>query len=86
MPSRIGTSPSKRRKSRGAAKAISANPFLALLPTVQREVEARLRALLDARLDELSRHGPDVAAMAKALFDLCLRGGKRLRPALLAVG
>jgi geranylgeranyl diphosphate synthase type I len=86
MPSRVGTSPSKRRKQRGAAKAISANPFLALLPTVQREVEARLRALLDARLDELSRHGPDVAAMAKALFDLCLRGGKRLRPALLAVG
>jgi geranylgeranyl diphosphate synthase type I len=86
MPSGTSTSGSKRRKGRASAKAISANPFLALLPTVQREVEGRLRALLDARLDELARHGPDIAAMAKALFDLCLRGGKRLRPALLAVG
>ncbi len=80
----------KRRKSRlpppVAAKALPQNPFFALLPTVQTEVELRLRGFLETRLDVARRHGPEVVEMVSAVRDLCLRGGKRLRPALLVAG
>jgi geranylgeranyl diphosphate synthase type I len=80
----------KPRKSRlppaGAAKALPPNPFFALLSTVQTEVELRLRGFLETRLDVARRHGPEVLEMVSAVRDLCLRGGKRLRPALLVVG
>lgn len=80
----------KRKKSRirqpAQAKALAQNPFFALLPTVQTEVEIRLRGFLETRLDIARRHGPEVLEMVSAVRDLCLRGGKRLRPALLVAG
>ncbi len=67
-------------------KALPQNPFFALLPTVRTEVEIRLRGFLETRLDVARRHGPEVLEMVSAVRDLCLRGGKRLRPALLVAG
>jgi geranylgeranyl diphosphate synthase, type I len=49
-------------------------------------VDTRLAGLLDAKLDEAKEHGPEVVDMVRALRDLCLRGGKRLRAALLVTG
>jgi geranylgeranyl diphosphate synthase type I len=69
-----------------APKALSPNPFFALLGAVQTEVDLRLRGFLETRLDVARRHGPEVVEMVAAVRDLCLRGGKRLRPALLVAG
>ena len=63
-----------------------AHAFGSLLEQVRRDVDARLAGYLDARVAETARHGSDVEAMAHAIRDLTLRGGKRVRPALLAVG
>jgi len=60
--------------------------FRALLADVRRDVDARLAGYLDARVAETARHGADVEAMASAVRDLTLRGGKRLRAALVVVG
>lgn len=62
------------------------NGFLALLEEIRGDIEARLLGFLDSAIDEASTHGPDVEAMVAAVRDLCLRGGKRLRPALLVAG
>ncbi|HET7538956.1 MAG TPA: polyprenyl synthetase family protein [Polyangiaceae bacterium] len=71
---------------RVAPKALVQNPFFALLGAVQSEVDQRLRGFLETRLDVARRHGPEVVEMVSAVRDLCLRGGKRLRPALLVAG
>ncbi len=82
----------KRRSGRGrgrgnaGAKSIHPNPFFLLLPTVQKEVEARLLGFLDEHAQASLPLGKDVAAMLGALRDLCARGGKRLRPALAIAG
>jgi geranylgeranyl diphosphate synthase type I len=80
----------KRPKSRiqpaVSAKSLPQNPFFALLPTVKTEIEIRLRGFLETRLDVARRHGPEVLEMVSAVRDLCLRGGKRFRPALLVAG
>jgi geranylgeranyl diphosphate synthase, type I len=80
----------KRARSRApktvAPKTLQQNPFFALLPTVQTEIEIRLRGFLETRLDVARRHGPEVVEMVSAVRDLCLRGGKRFRPALLVAG
>src|SRR5689334_6672313 len=68
------------------AKAPPSNPLLALVATVRTEMDNRLAGLLDSKLDEASAHGPEVADMVRVLRDLCLRGGKRLRAALLVAG
>jgi len=90
MPSRSVPPSTKHRKSglvpRAQAKPLPQNPFFALLPTVQTEVELRLRGFLETRLDVARRHGPEVLEMVSAVSDLCLRGGKRFRPALLVAG
>lgn len=46
-------------------------------------MDTRLAGLLDAKMDEARAHGPEVVDMVRALRDLCLRGGKRLRAGLL---
>ncbi len=51
---------------------------------VRLQVEARLRSWLDARLAQAQARGPQVRVVAEALSLLVLRGGKRLRAALLA--
>jgi geranylgeranyl diphosphate synthase type I len=90
MPSRTRTSRSTSggpsKPARGQAKTISANPFGALLTTVRAEVDTRLRGYLDAKLDAVTVHGPEAAELVRALRDLCLRGGKRLRAALVVAG
>ncbi len=62
------------------------NPFAALLSAVRRDIDARLAGFLDAKLEAARDHGPAVVAMVGAVRDLCLRGGKRTRPALLVAG
>ncbi len=89
MPAKTRTSGSKGRRTRTAprrAKRLAPRPFSALLAEVQSDVDARLRGFLDAKLDGARRHGPEAERLVRAVRDLSLRGGKRLRPALLAVG
>lgn len=69
-----------------AGKQNGASPFGALASTVQREIESRLSSLLDAEIRAASRIAPEVSDMVSALSDLCRRGGKRLRPTLVAAG
>jgi len=83
-PSPVGKADA--RGARVAPKALPQNPFFALLGAVQTEVDQRLRGFLETRLDVARRHGPEVLEMVSAVRDLCLRGGKRLRPALLVAG
>src|SRR5215813_7451161 len=89
---RAKTRISRRRRGGGSgtpergAKPLRQNPFLALLAAVRTEMDTRLSGLLDAKIDEAREHGPEVVDMAYALRELCLRGGKRLRAALLVAG
>jgi geranylgeranyl diphosphate synthase, type I len=90
MPKKTGIS-ARRRGPRAArkqahAKPIGGNPFTAVLSAVKQDVDARLQGFLDARLDSVRLHGDDVVTMVDAIRDLCMRGGKRTRPALLVVG
>ncbi len=57
-----------------------------LLGSVQPEVDRRLLAFLEQELSRAGQLGAEARAMVRALSDLCRRGGKRLRPALAAVG
>lgn len=75
--------PSGRDSVRGSRKANAGGSFGQLLERVRGEVDARLSGLLDAKVAEAARHGADVEAMAAAVRDLTMRGGKRFRPGLL---
>lgn len=90
MPAKTRASNGGRRPNGGSrrksAKALRPNPFLALVDTVRREVDTRLAGLLDAKLDLAAKQDPEVLEMVRAFRDLCLRGGKRLRAALLVAG
>jgi geranylgeranyl diphosphate synthase, type I len=63
----------------GDAKAA----FSALGARVRESVEVRLAELFTARLAEAGRYGGDVVALLEAVRGLTMRGGKRLRPALI---
>src|SRR5689334_14298450 len=76
----------RERGPRPSAKALRPNPFLALVDTVRKEVDTRLAGLLDAKLDAALEQDAEVLEMVRAFRDLCLRGGKRLRAALLVAG
>jgi geranylgeranyl diphosphate synthase, type I len=54
-----------------------------LLAQVRANVDERLAAFFDERFSACAPLGPDAIAMLDAVRDLTLRGGKRLRPALL---
>src|SRR5262245_64699851 len=82
MPS--GSKSSERAPPRGVGDSASA--FLALLGRIQTRQERRLRAVLGARQARADAHGPAVHAMVAAVRELTLRKGKRLRPALVALG
>src|SRR5690349_4205027 len=62
------------------------NPFLALLKTIQPDIERRLAAFLDASVERAQALGPEVHALSIEVRRLALRGGKRLRPALVVAG
>ena len=74
-PRAVARAPLVRERSDG--------DFEVLLGAVRGEVEARLAGLLDTKVADARRLGADVEAMAAAVRDLTLRGGKRFRPALL---
>ncbi len=78
----------RKRPPRGRvhAKTITPGPFSALWATVTEDVDARLGGFLDAKLDAARALGPETVEMVGALRDLALRGGKRLRAALLVAG
>lgn len=81
--------PGSRRSGvsgKASAKAIAPNAFVALLPAVQRDVDARLRSYFEAELGSARRHGGEVGELVAVIRDVCLRGGKRLRPALAVAG
>jgi geranylgeranyl diphosphate synthase type I len=58
--------------------------FEELLARVRQRVDARLAWWLEARLEEARARGTDIEAVADALKQVVLRGGKRVRAALLA--
>lgn len=60
--------------------------FEELLGVVRAAVDRELAASWDRVIDEQSGRGVAVRAPLEAARDLCLRGGKRLRAALVAVG
>lgn len=71
---------------RRAAKTLPGNPFLALLHEVKPEVDRRLATCLDEELAHMGAVGDAVFEMLLAAKDLTLRGGKRLRAALVLAG
>jgi geranylgeranyl diphosphate synthase type I len=58
--------------------------FAGLVGAVRAAVDAQLTRLLDAAVDAVRPSGPKVVAPIEALRALSLRGGKRLRPVLIA--
>ncbi|MBN2194218.1 MAG: polyprenyl synthetase family protein [Polyangiaceae bacterium] len=68
------------------AKPIPANPFSTLAAHVKGDVDARLVRLLDQKVAKAREIGTEFVELVSAVRDLCLRGGKRLRPALLVAG
>ncbi|HTM46144.1 MAG TPA: polyprenyl synthetase family protein [Polyangiaceae bacterium] len=74
------------KAQRKPAKALAANPFVALLATVKPDVDARLAGFLDSKIDEVKRQAPQVSEVLHELVQLCRRGGKRTRPALVVTG
>ena len=64
--------------------APSEQEFTRFVATVRGAVDERLAAWLEARVDVARSRGPAVLAVADALRQLAMRGGKRLRAVLLA--
>lgn len=63
---------------------MSSDSFSPFLAEVRAAVDVRLEGVLAAALADAERAGPDPVAALAALASLVRRGGKRLRPALLA--
>src|SRR5690349_5518025 len=55
------------------AERAGVDAFSELLASVRVDVDRRLRALWDAKILSLKRHGPDVTSIAGAARDLTLR-------------
>ena len=79
-------SDAKSSRARASSRRPRDNAFVALVKSVQKKSEPRLRRLLQARLSASRRYAPEVQALVGSVSELTLRGGKRLRPALVAVG
>jgi geranylgeranyl diphosphate synthase type I len=75
-----------RRQRPGHAKAILPNPFSSLLASVKQDIDRRLEAHFADQLELLAPQGREVSLMMASVARLGLRGGKRLRPALLVAG
>ena len=58
--------------------------FEEFVARVRSEVDASLSEWLEGRVVQAASRGPDVEAVADAVRQLVMRGGKRLRPVLLA--
>lgn len=87
-----GDAPHAAEGSAGAApearlpEALGALPFAQLLERLRPRVDAALERSWEAASIAHAGLGPAVAAPLSAARELCLRGGKRLRAALVAVG
>jgi geranylgeranyl diphosphate synthase, type I len=90
----LGQARTKRAAANGSGKNGSSvvastrpdNAFRELLAVLRPVVDAELSAIWDAQLHTYRRHGAPVLQTLEAARDLCLRGGKRLRAALVATG
>ncbi len=60
--------------------------FLAFADGVRAKVETRLRRRLATEIRGLNAIGPEAVSACTALSDVCMRGGKRLRAALVSAG
>src|SRR5580765_5087630 len=60
--------------------------FSAFARSVKSDVDEALEAFAKERIARAESAGEDVAAVAKALFDVATRGGKRVRPVMVAAG
>jgi geranylgeranyl diphosphate synthase type I len=68
------------------SEALDPAPFSALLERVRPRVDEALQRSWASALGQHGGLGPAVVAPLSAARELCLRGGKRLRAALVAVG
>ncbi len=59
-------------------------PFGPFVAEVRVQIDARLARWLESRMAQARARGPEVAAVAEAVAQVALRGGKRIRAALLA--
>jgi geranylgeranyl diphosphate synthase, type I len=74
-----------RRRGRNGERADAVHQeFAQFVARVRDGVESRLGPWLDARVSEARARGADVGVVADGVRQLTLRGGKRLRAALLA--
>lgn len=80
---RPGSDVNGTRSTQCNAAATMPNDFALFAARVRSSVEERLAATLDRRIATARRRGPDVEAVAGALSELVLRGGKRMRCVLL---
>jgi len=85
MSASVGPGPGDGPPPKGQAAAARA-AFTSFVAATRAVVEARLAGWLEARVAEAGTHGPAVVAVADALRQLALRGGKRMRAVLLAAG
>jgi len=86
MAARKGSARKRKTSPRRAADPKATNSFVALLGEVRPELERRLTRYLDERVVETRALGPEVQALAGEVRRLAMRGGKRLRPALVVTG
>ena len=60
--------------------------FVSFAEHVRPKVESRLQRRLALEIRGITTHGPEIASACSALTDVCLRGGKRIRAALVFLG
>lgn len=75
-----------RRSTGSKAKPIAAGAFSGLLRAIRPDVDERLDALLRAELETHGSLGSEVKTILNEANALSLRGGKRLRAALVVAG
>src|ERR1700692_3744099 len=80
---RARRSPNETKATRSVPGMPSEDAFGQFVARVRAGVDARLAPWLDARVSKARSRGADVEAVAGAVRDLVLRGGKRVRAVLL---
>jgi geranylgeranyl diphosphate synthase, type I len=75
MPGAPAESPTSERRAASFAELVS---------LTRGAVESTLREVLDGAVEEVRSSGPDAVVAIDALRTLCMRGGKRFRPVLIA--
>jgi geranylgeranyl diphosphate synthase type I len=82
----VKRSSSEENLGKASPNSPSSSQFLDFADGVRAKVEARLRQRLAGEIRQLGNIGPQAASACVALSNLCLRGGKRLRAALVCTG